>query len=187
MLIVPPVSENIFQGCRRSGTHAMIEEDIVRRGGGVLYNNLSSSSTILKSQTLRYGDGDLEYYLWEDKVVCGALVILRSAYNCVASRLNGPAYLAAGSRRLDRFESVWPQHARLVLSGAKHWNYDLWITSTEWNRRPRRGSGSSFDDREYLRRYEQVKLPQGILDNDEIRELNWEVFGWTLDKTGARK
>jgi hypothetical protein len=36
-----------------------------------------------------------------------------------------------------------------------------------------------------MRRYEQIELPPEVLENEEIRSLNLQIFGWTLDRQGS--
>ena len=165
----------------------MIEALLREHGGGVLFNDLPESGEPSPRQTLRYGRGDFECWLWEDKVVQGATVFLRSVYNVAASRTSGPKYKAETTRKLDQMLLVWPIHAQMVLDGADHLLYDDWVKEHGSRITPRRGSGSSFPTEPFANRNERWRnctLPTEVMRNDEIRELNLRIFGWTLDEDG---
>jgi len=192
-----------IQGCRRSGNHAVIEWIFSYYKGGCLHNNLPLpwNGKTRPSEYLMYGDyerfPEIEIQSWEDKVLKDAVIVLRSAYNCVASRLNGPKYLLESTRKICRFTPVWKAHAKMVLAGHPHIVYDHWLNNPKpahqllqlptpckrrTARKPRRGSGSSFkhSPSNYFERWKQVDLPTEIVEDKEIAELNKEIFGWWI-------
>lgn len=143
------------------------------------------------------------------------LLILRSFYNHIASRIaysftrskvDPPGY--HGQPDVDR----WIAHARSRLFGSPVL-YDKWFRSADYRAQlqdsfdlPRKdvdvngigpeGSGSSFSkttmsgkaqEMPVLERWRdsRIVLPPEVLNNDEARELNHELFGWTLTKEGT--
>lgn len=120
---------------------------------------------------------------------------------------------AAPGYKPDRID-WWLRHAREALMSEKEFyryvSFDTWFQSFDYRCRleealglPRNdsylhivgsdGSGSSFDKRRLsgraqsmrvLERWRTGVLPPEALENDEARELNHRLFGWTLTKDG---
>lgn len=108
----------------------------------------------------------------------------------------------------------WIAHAKLAFDPDGVWTpilYENWVESPEYRRGledlldmpkghdetielvNRFGFGSSFDRRTkngsaskmaVLDRFEQVDLPQEVLNDEKARHLNMKLFGWTLDREG---
>lgn len=195
-----------FQGCRRSGNHAIADWVMRHYRSATYYNNLPANWTgrFRPKDTIVHGDPpyELEVFAWEDKVLelpIRPIVILRSAYNCVASRMNGPKYLAKESRKISRFIPVWKAHARMVLELHPAIIYDRWLECPSMyhglldlpskclpiqENKPHFGSGSSFKDKpnsDYTERWKEVELPPEVVEDQELASLHEEIFGWSIE------
>ena len=126
-----------FTGCRRSGNHAVIEWTLNHFALGSLENDVPKNwdGVSRKSQNLLFTNSDREgrasAISREDQEVTteDEIIILRSAYNVAASRLSSPENYR-NSRRMDRFLHIWPNHARSIDLGHRHYVlYDEWLTT----------------------------------------------------------
>ena len=191
-----------FQGCRRSGNHAIIEWVADHFKSAEFHNDLPTNwnGQKRKSQYLTFGEApyELTMYSWEDKVLVDpeVVIILRSVYNCVASRLNDMKV----TRKIEVVPVIWKQHATRLLEGHKGVLYDQWLNYQREahqvlnlpgecqpvkDRKARRGNGSSFPgSKKYTERWKDVEIPEFILEDEELSDLNMEIFGWSLNKNG---
>ena len=197
-------------GCRRSGNQAIIEW-IARHYNTTVHHkdltkNWKGAKIHKKERVIEYTNLDREGHIvihsFEDQTVVDInpdILILRSAYNVASSRIAVPANKV---RKLSTFLKVWTDHARSVLDEPLHHViiYDNWLNRTTrrsidlglplphlqiQDNHPKKCEHSTFeDDSNYLERYRQKRPPQEVLDNEEIRSLNYRIFGWTLLSTG---
>ena len=209
-----------FIGCRRSGNHAIIEWALNHFSSATLENDVPKSwdGRSRKSQSIIFKNDardpldEASAISWEDQdiIVPDQIIILRSAYNVAASRIASPKHTRIGSRKIERFLRIWPNHARhLLMRPLDNIVYDDWLGDNgyqaagildlpephlplpDW--KPKRGKQTTFtteNNKDRLTRFKTIFenvdpcLFESVLENDEIRELNWRIFGWTLNRSG---
>ena len=141
------------------------------------------------------------------------ILVLRSFYNHIASRIafmHTRKQFGTAGYKPNRIQ-WWKQHAREALVPLyKVILFDKWFDSPLYRRNVEEmldlqtddsqlqtvgtdGSGSSFDKTRLngqaqcmnvLHRHTQVELPKEVLEDDDARELNYSLFGWTLNRYG---
>jgi len=142
------------------------------------------------------------------------VLVIRSFYNHIASRIaymRTRKVFAHPGYKPDRVQ-WWKQHAREALCPLyKVVAFDSWFHSASYRRMVEErlslpcndrhlltvgsdGSGSSFDKTSFngqaqrmdvLHRWQSVQFPDEVLQDNEAREMNHALFGWSLDKSGA--
>lgn len=177
-------------GVRRSGNHALQQVLFDKAGGGLLYND-RAFPVRLGQPSKTFGEGNnLMIVSFEDKLVREhrfnqTVVILRSAYNAFASRLNATTQVIYNDRVKNFDEAIyaWKDHAR-----HDHVCYENIDFSDVKKHRP------SFPDDDYNRRWRCVheclwdgwqKYWSKLLADDQLREIHEREYGWALTKTGA--
>lgn len=190
----------------RSGHHAFIEWMIALRGGAAVHHNHCRLG--VPAQSHLYQDGRciaddcrvVPSGAWEIANIenanpalplpwsCRAVLFMRDVYNCMASRLRAGRSLHLG---------CWIAQAREALRltqyipGLVVVRYDQWRRFARWQQVSRHGRGSSFDglrkspsrmqlDQRWQQFTGDPDYRRSVIANDEIRDLNQQLFGWSL-------
>lgn len=125
--------------------------------------------------------------------------LLRDFYNLSASRLAKPRKIVQNFN--DDLPNRWLEYARepsLIFYNdfveSEHYRAGLAeslglgprLVPEDMTFVPSFGGGSSFNGGDVMNRWQQVDYPQEWLDNEEVREMNFKLFGWTVRKDGTK-
>ena len=187
----------------RSGHHAMIEHFISRVGGSFIHWNYYKNGK--PTQTFKYKDGILEgEYVGETPTNsfvtvnienqypsqplpfnCPTVLFIRDAYNNFASRLK------ANKGSLNDI-NIWIAQAKEAIGDTNYISrkrvllYNEWRDGANWHKESiAYNRGSSFGsiqgtDRRYYEYLDNKEYVEKIIKNKEVRDLNHQLFDWSL-------
>jgi tetratricopeptide (TPR) repeat protein len=140
--------------------------------------------------------------------IIGPIIIIRDFYNMIASSMANMGVRINSNPDLNVVKEIWKQHAQACINGQDFINYNKWFRDKDYRNfisqkygisnsddgldeiLPYAG-GSSFDKMKYDGQARKMKVEERYkeyLDNkeflslidDEINELNKNIFNWSL-------